>query len=93
MYIVLTINLVRFELCDKVPVHLHQWLLGLFILIQHQLGGDGTGHLGRLLHHDHLKKDQRGSEQGVIRKDVRFIFEINQFVSESIGFDIFYQVI
>lgn len=53
-----TVNLVRFEFCDKVPVHLHQRLLGLFILIQDQFGGDGTGtgYVGRLLQHNHLKE-------------------------------------
>lgn len=56
IYYVLTIHLVRFKLCDKIPVHLHHRLLGLFVLIQHQLGGDGTSHLGRLFHFYHLKE-------------------------------------
>lgn len=42
---ILTIHLVRFEFGDKVSVHLHHWLLGFFIFIQHQFGGDGTCHL------------------------------------------------
>lgn len=58
VYFVLTINLVRFELRNEVPVHLNQRLLGLFVLIQHQLGGDRTRHLRRLLHHNHLTVDQ-----------------------------------
>lgn len=58
VHCVLTINLVRFELCHQVPVHLHQRLFGFFILIQHQLGSDGADNLGRLLHHNHLQNKE-----------------------------------
>lgn len=37
----LTIHLVRLQAGHQVPVHLNKWRLGLFVLIQDQLGGDG----------------------------------------------------
>lgn len=69
-----TIDLVRFELRDQVLVHLHNRLLGLFILIQDKLGGDGTSHLRVLLHHDHLKNrtEQRlGSEKKILNTQIQ----------------------
>lgn len=53
---VLTIHLVRFEFGDKVLVHLHHRLLGFFIFIQQQFGGDGTDHRWRLIHHNFLRR-------------------------------------
>lgn len=57
----------RLEFGDQVPVHLNQRLFGLLVLIQHQFGGDGTGHLGCFLHHDHLEsKGRREDGEGKI---------------------------
>lgn len=49
----LTVHLVRLQAGHQVPVHLNKRRLGLFILIQDQLGGDGTRplkHLSPVLH-------------------------------------------
>lgn len=51
--LILTIHLVRLQAGHQVPVHLNKWCLGLFILIQDQLGGDGIRalrHLSPVLH-------------------------------------------
>lgn len=42
----------RLQYCDQVPVHLNERLLGLLILIQDQLGCDGTRHLRQLILYD-----------------------------------------
>lgn len=49
----LTVHLVRLQARHQVPVHLNKWRLGVFVLIQGQLGGDGKRalrHLSRVLH-------------------------------------------
>lgn len=59
LVLALTVDLMRFELGDQVPVHLHQGLLGLLVLIQHQLGSDGTGHLGGFLNLNYLRGEPK----------------------------------
>lgn len=45
----LTVHLVGLQSRHQVPVHLNQRLLGLLVLIQDQLGGDGARHLRQLV--------------------------------------------
>lgn len=45
----LTVHLVRLQTRHQVPVHLNKRLLRLLVLIQDQLGGDGTHHLRQFI--------------------------------------------
>lgn len=56
----LTVHLVRLQPGHQVPVHLNQRCLGLLVLVQHQLGGDGARHLGQLVL-DNLDSEVKGT--------------------------------
>lgn len=58
MSVKLTVHLVRLQSRHQVPVHLNKRLLGLLILVQDQLGRDGTHHLRQLiLYHNYLENN------------------------------------
>lgn len=56
----LTVHLVRLQSRHQVPVHLNKRLLGLLVLIQDQLGGDGTHHLRQLIPDNNYLENSAG---------------------------------